>query len=388
MAKHSHIGAFFIVVAAFTAGFSLFRPWQPVETADFCSTAPRFETRGKCANIYGSGEPTNPRLFVKAQGPTRNIRDIRDLKIFEWNILNLFERKIPGNTEFSKNVSKNEPMPKSKEQTDGIARLINREDPDVLILLEVENIEALKQYAEKYHPGKYHELLIEGNDERGIDIAFLVKKDLPFDIEMRSEKYLYDNQRDEYAFSRDLPVLLFRETEKPTSKPLFAVVGTHFKSQRDSQGDPNSTAKRTSQVEASQILFDQLQSEFGKIPVMIGGDFNNHVPTSPEFEPLKRAGYRDSISLMPNYKGPNYSHYYFSKSGAEFSQLDSVMVSPEIVSNQLMKSAAILEHIDEKGRTIPAPRNYNERESGHPSDHLPTSVVIDFQRLRELSGNN
>ena len=322
----------------------------------------------------------------------RSLESIGELKIGAYNLENLFDHvgsfepdpKNPGKMRPVKNDS----GPKDEKALLEQAALILREDFDVLTVSEVENIEALRDFNERFLGGIYDVHLIEGNDERGIDVAFLVKKDLPLVVEHRSHK---DETWDDplwgpgrKLFSRDLPVLLFRTETDP--KPLFALFGTHYKSKRDrDKRDKESNFLRGAQVQRTAEIIARYRAEFGEdLPIMLAGDFNGALGEEDAFKPLyEAAGLTDAFDASPNPPSARdrISHTYHPRAGKNHpKQMDGILVSKGLRGT--VKSATAVRYVGPDGRERPMPTSHEER-SANPSDHFPIKVVFDFKAIRE-----
>lgn len=330
---------------------------------------------------------------VSAAGtPVRSLESIRELKVGSYNVENLFEQvgshvPDPANPGKLKKVSDAKPKPEWAMRAEG--KIILENDLDVVTLAEVEDYKALEDFNERFLEGKYKVFLIEGNDERGIDVAFLVKKDLPFQIEQRSHK-------DETwidpvfgggptkLFSRDLTSLVVRAPGR--SQPLFVLFGTHYKSKRDRDGrDPESTIMRTAQVQRTAEIMARYRAEFGAdVPMMLAGDFNGSVPTEDAYKPLfLAAGLTDSFDASPNPPSDKdrITHTFHPRGGpAHYAQMDAVLVSKGL--RGAVKSAQVYRYKNDDGTVRPIPSTYEEREL-NPSDHFPLIVTLDFAPIRD-----
>jgi len=333
------------------------------------------------------GEPSSP---VAAAGfAVRTLESIKQLKVGSYNVLNLFEnvgKHVPDPDNPGKLKKISDAKPKNEASLRAQGKVILENDLDIVTLQEVENIAALRAFNETYLEGKYEVHLIEGNDERGIDVAFLVKKDLPFLVEQRSHKeetwidpVLGGGPRT--LFSRDLTALVVRAPGK--SAPLFVLFGTHFKSKRDRDGDPESRIVRGAQVKRAAEIIERYRGEFGAdVPMMLAGDFNGEVATEAEFKPLyEAAGLVDSFDASPNppSKQDRITHTYHPRGGpTHYGQMDAVLVSKGM---RVMKAEAY-RYKDAQGRIKPIPKTYEERET-NPSDHFPVIVTLDFAPIRD-----
>lgn len=332
-----------------------------------------FQMPNRCEKALAGGFPGGS-FKGRTPGPHRT-GQVKKLKFLEFNMLNLFERDFSLT---DKNGMEGKDQ-KTEEQREGLARVIRTSDPDIMTWVEVENQKAAQLFSDKYLDGKYQVYLIDGNDGRGIDVAVLVKKDLPFEVEYRTMKDLYegDPSQGEKVYSRDLPIAVFRPLEAGKAMaPQFVLMSTHFKSQR---GDDGSFSKREQQARATAEVEKNLRMELGEnVPIMLVGDYNNEVSSSPEFEAIRQVGFKDAFDLSPSPipKDRRGTHYYFPKDGPpEFNQLDGFLISGR--GPFQVVSASILPHLDSSGRPLPAPRSYKERET-RPSDHLAIEVVMEF----------
>ena len=95
---------------------------------------------------------------------------------------------------------------KDKEGTDTVAQRILAMNVDVLAVQEVEDIDILKEFNRKNLKGLYpHQVLIEGNDSRFIDIGLLSK--LPLGTITSFQTAVHHQTPGERVFSRDLAEL-------------------------------------------------------------------------------------------------------------------------------------------------------------------------------------
>lgn len=334
------------------------------------------------------GEAAGP--AASAAAPVRSLESIKELKLGSYNVLNLFEnvgKHVPDPENPGKLKKVSEARPKEEASLRAQGRIILENDLDVVTLAEVENIAALRDFNERYLDGRYDVRLIEGNDERGIDVAFLVKKDLPFLVEQRSHKdeawidpVLGGGPR--ALFSRDLTALVVRAPGKAT--PLFVMFGTHYKSKRDRDGDPESGILRAAQVERSAEIIARYRAEFGAdVPVMLAGDFNGEVGKDEAFRPLfEAAGLVDSFDASPNppSEKDRITHTFHPKGGAtHYGQMDAVLVSKSL--RGAVRKAEAYRYKNDDGSVRPIPATYEAR-SLNPSDHFPVIVTLDFVPVR------
>lgn len=319
----------------------------------------------------------------------RAVEDLSEVKLGTYNVLNLefspgkyVTNPATGAREFTPGV-----ITKDADQVEGIARSIKEENLDMIILQEVEGIEPLARFNEKHLDGKYEVFLQKGNDGRGIEIGFLVKRDLPFKIRMQGQTHREwknpKSDKNEPIFSRDLPALHIRhKSTSMNDPPEFILAGTHYKSQRDRSGDPRSEFFRARQVEETKALIKSYEESYPNVPVFLGGDFNADIHSSPEFRALFDGGLmRDSFDLGPrSLKGQDRITHTFHPRGGKTkdSQLDAILANESASSSVI--EAKVYRYKDSKGAEKPLPKTYDERKQ-NPSDHF---MVVVKARLSQF----
>ncbi|MGZ3744590.1 MAG: endonuclease/exonuclease/phosphatase family protein [Pseudobdellovibrionaceae bacterium] len=342
-----------------------------------------FANPATCADAFVSvGREEQPLGAASARRP---LATIKKLRFMAFNMENFFlvphkyREMMPDHSVRIEDIKV-----KPEAQLLGAARAITDADPDFIVVEEVDDLSALETFSKKYLNGAYRPFLIEGNDPRYIDIGFLVKADLPLQIEERTNKTLtwYDpvEKRETPLFSRDLPVLIVRrEGAKPNETPLFVFVGNHGKSKRDRDGDPNSTIWRTAQYEAAGKIIDGLFTEFGKnLPLILGGDFNTAFPSAPELAPLKKR-LQDPFDLLKIPVKDRITHSFPHFHGSpEYQQLDNLLVSPPLASSVL--GVQVYHYKDENGNVKPLPRTFDDRDE-NPSDHFPLIMDLSTETI-------
>lgn len=316
----------------------------------------------------------------------RPLRSIQRLKMGSYNVLNLFQ-KVGDHTrvEGGGMIRTSNPVDKEEASRAAQAKAILDEDLDVVSLQEVENIKALEDFARDHLGGKYRAFLIEGNDERGIDVAFLVKKDLPLEIEHRTVKG--ETWQDPTLggktvplFSRDLPSLVI----KADGKPLLVLFGAHMKSKRDRPGDPNSNILRRAQAERAAQILKRTEAEFPGVPILAAGDFNGDLAHDESLAPLRGAGMSESLALAGVPEADRVTHTYHPNGGpAQAHQMDALLIST--AWKRLVATARVHRYRDAQGRVKPIPKTYAER-SKNPSDHFPVVVELNLPALLDAQG--
>lgn len=166
--------------------------------------------------------------------------------------------------------------------------------PDVIGVVEAENLAALKRLAAKLNADtvaagkpdpKYEAFLIDGNDGRGIDNGFLVRTSRVKVLETKQfgkdDKYRNPNTKED-NFVNDRPPLLIRASieDAKTGQPFeFTVIVNHLKSYlgyNDPKQHDNVRLKKKLQAEFLAKLVQTRQSANPKERIILIGDFNSY----------------------------------------------------------------------------------------------------------------
>ena len=171
-------------------------------------------------------------------------------------------------------------------------RIINEVKADVLCLVEVESRPVLRRFndtilKEAPYP---HAMLIDGNDERGIDVGLLCR---PPVTDMRSHVDDLDPVTNRPVFSRDCAEF---EIDIPGTRHLWVLLN-HFKSRGyGSKASNDAKRKRQAETVASILKRFDLETQW----VIVAGDFNE-LPSSESLAPLlQRTGLRNSFEKLPD----------------------------------------------------------------------------------------
>jgi endonuclease/exonuclease/phosphatase family metal-dependent hydrolase len=215
---------------------------------------------------------------------------------------------------------KSEPVNKIAMQM--TARVIQDVNADILAVVEAENRIALEHFNEqllKPIAADYREtMLIDGNDERGIDVGILTKPG--FQIESMVS-HINDRQGELPIFSRDCPEFTIRVGET-----RLLVMVNHFKSK--GYGSPTaSNARRQAQAQRVREIYDQRRSE-GIELIAIAGDLND-TPESAPLKPLLADG-SDllDISVHESFSSDGRPGTYAN--GTASNKIDYLLLSPKL----------------------------------------------------------
>jgi endonuclease/exonuclease/phosphatase family metal-dependent hydrolase len=168
------------------------------------------------------------------------------------------------------------------------ARVIKDANADIIGIVEAEDRPSLVRLNKELLDKMYsHVMLIDGNDERGIDVGIMTKKG--FDIEtIKSNVDKADNTG--LIFSRDCPQYTISTPKKVT----LHVLVNHLKSQSGGGG-----TKRKRQAVEIRTIVDELISR--KQHVIVLGDFNEGPKVAGQHAPNLGPLYDNNSKLVDSY---------------------------------------------------------------------------------------
>mgnify|MGYP000897809475 CR=1 FL=1 len=166
--------------------------------------------------------------------------------------------------------------------TRNTAQVVRDVNPDILAVIECEGRHALKEFSQQLLPlvgGQTYEniMLIDGNDDRGIDVGLLVRNGLHIGW---MQSHVDDKTTvGEYVFSRDCAEYGVRTKSHET----VWVLVNHFKSKGYGSQD-SSNRKRWLQAESVRRILERMEAEKAAL-IAVAGDFND-TPDSAALAPL------------------------------------------------------------------------------------------------------
>ena len=213
--------------------------------------------------------------------------------------------------------------PVTETAVDNTARVIGLLNADVLCVVEAEDRTGLKRFNETVLPtvgvAPYeHVMLIDGNDERGIDVGILCRRG--FQITGMCS-HVDDMDGTGRIFSRDCAEF---EIDTPSGNS-FRVMVNHFKSK--GYGDPKKSAeKRLRQATRVRELYDGRlkQNEF----IAVVGDLNE-TPDEAPMDPLIRKG-SSLTDIMTHSKFVSDGRPGTYGTGTKSGKLDYLLMSPKL----------------------------------------------------------
>jgi len=223
--------------------------------------------------------------------------DNHSLTLVSQNLNRLFDDKNDGNKE--KVVS-------TEKYQKRLHKLVSKirsefEFADVLAFQEIENIDILtdaqKILSDEYQQ-RYLPILIEGNDQSGIDVAFLIKQNWRIENTRSLFQQTTFNSPPQKLFSRPPLVIEICNSQ------CFSVMNLHLRSMRGLRSvnkGKRVALKRRAQAETIAKWINQFQQDHPNKQLIVSGDFNALTPSDR---------YVDSVGTIlgkPDQKRPRWT---------------------------------------------------------------------------------
>jgi endonuclease/exonuclease/phosphatase family metal-dependent hydrolase len=206
------------------------------------------------------------------------------------------------------------------------ARVIRDVDPDILALMEVEDRRALRQFNDHVLTqvggrGYEHIMVIEGNDERGIDVGVMTRESYPLRLMW---SHVHEKSESGFPlFSRDAPEY---EVRMPDGDRLW-VIPCHFKSKF---GGDNASSRKKRALQAGKVaeIYKRLRKE-GDRNIVVLGDFNDTPESAPLRSLLKETDLKD-VSQHPSFDTGTYKGTGTFGPGTAAHKIDYLLLSPDL----------------------------------------------------------
>ena len=208
--------------------------------------------------------------------------------------------------------------------TENTARVIKEINVDVLCVVEAEDRTALKRFNRDVIPNvEYtsydHVMLIDGNDERGIDVGIMTRKDYSI---QQIASHVDDVDDKGIIFSRDCPEYLVQTSA--VNKLLVLI--NHFKSK--GYGSPKtSNEKRMRQAKRVREIYEERLQE-GYEFIAIAGDLNNAPDSGGPLDPLLNGS--GLLDVMSHSKFVGDDRPGTHGNGAKDAKFDYILMSPKL----------------------------------------------------------
>jgi len=208
--------------------------------------------------------------------------------------------------------------------TQNTARVVRDVNADVLATIEVDNRVAVQRFNEfllgstLVNGTPYpHIMVIEGNDDRGIDVGLMSR--LPVGT-MRS--HVDDLRNGTRIFSRDCPEY---EIPLPSGATVLLLVN-HFKS-KGFGTFADSNERRFRQAERVRAIYDA-HRQAGVKHIAVLGDFNDTPTAAPLVPLLAQNSTLKDITTHPNFQSDGRPGTFGN--GAASQKIDYILLSPEL----------------------------------------------------------
>jgi len=217
-----------------------------------------------------------------------------------------------------------ETEPVKAEAIANTGRIIGLLNADILAVIEAESRPALRRFSDLLLPqvdvAPYpHIMLIDGNDDRGIDVGLMTRTGIAIRSMISHVDDLGDNGR--RLFSRDCPEY---EIGLPSGETLWLLIN-HFKSK--GFGSPAaSNARRRAQAARVREIYEARMAA-GATLVAIAGDLND-TPDSVQLAPLFEGGMLLDVSDHPRFTSDGRVGTF--KNGTRNDKLDYIILSPAL----------------------------------------------------------
>jgi len=325
-----------------------------------------------------------------------------NLKFFLLNAENLFllfDGSPPPNWEgldegkwqaLSTSVYDNKPLHKCK----ALARTIQEQNPDILMLCEVGGHESLQNFNEMFLDKSYSPVLIEGNSDRNIDVGFLVRKNLGFYFDLLSNRnrpihFWYSNEKDQTPkkntnkFSRDVAELRLFKNDR--EKPFLVILHTHLKSRLDKENmDPGGVERRRAELKTLIEIYSEVEKLHPEAPILVSGDFNGNasrIATDEEFQDIYlKTPWQDVLEVSGIPPGERATFYQVrNNSKTDGRQIDYCFLTPRSIPYLAKEHSQVIRYKDEFGLEIGIPTTLEDKDH-LPADHYP--IIFELSNLK------
>ena len=214
--------------------------------------------------------------------------------------------------------------PVDEVATQNTARIIKEVNADIMVVIEADDRISLCRFNELLinavggQPYD-HIMLIDGNDDRGIDVGLFARAAVTIDM-VRS--HVDDRKGNSTIFSRDCPEF---HLKLAGGTPLV-IIANHLKS-KGYGSQASSNAKRKSQALRTRQIYDGLRAG-GIANIMLAGDFNDTLDSDPLSPLFDNGSDLKDVSQHPAFNdgGRPGTHGNCTKA----SKIDHILLSPAL----------------------------------------------------------
>jgi hypothetical protein len=258
---------------------------------------------------------------------------------------------------------------KSKDKCLALAQTIRDSGADIVMMTEVGGHESLANFARFVLNDEYISLSLPSNSDRGIDLGYLIKKTLPYELALHTHVD-FALRAPAKRFSRDVLRLDLIRDEK--IEMIFLLV--HIKSKLDlKRADFEGRTRRVHEVKGLLQIYEKLLVH--QVPILVGGDFNGHAgekDTEEEFKAIYQDTDLKDIAFLANIpEEERFSYIYFTRGGNRFvQQIDYLFISEKFAHLIEPGECYFPRYKNPSGAPLPIPTRM-EQKNTLPSDHYP-----------------
>lgn len=272
----------------------------------------------------------------------------------------------------------------SEDQIQTIKNTIITRDPDILLLTEIIDLASLRMFASnsKYLNGVY-EIYVHPVNQLGSNIAFLVKRGLPLNIEF--ESHIHASRVDPSGetrriFTRDIPALLIRAQGDDKSDNVVVLLGVHAKSERkaESSNGMESVDIWYHEMVALNQIRETYRAHFPNAKIGIIGDINADVEQSGLYNILKQMVSFLSLQGLSPDDPRRATHVSFLDGRALARQRDDMLVDSTLFN--FFVGGRVVPFMDIQGNPKPNPNSWQERDK-YPTDHKMIEAIFNFFKI-------
>lgn len=330
-------------------------------------------------------------MVIPATTYCQQIDKERTFYVASWNVENLFDvldDPYINDSEFLPESEKEWTEDKFQKKLSNLAQVINYMNdgcgPDILGLIEIENINVLKWLIYKFKDRDYVIVHRDSPDQRGIDNALIYDRTLFGIVDVDTVRV-------------DIPTIT------PTRYILHTIL-KHLKTDQSihffvnhwpsrSGGEVKSEPNRIAAAETLKRTIDRVRTEDPDAKIILMGDFNDD-PNNKSVEQVLGAKNFECDDQFINNEILNLSYKKFSSGegsylyGAKWNMIDQMMISSSLFKDEVIQydcgsyevikpEFMIIQEGDRKGAPL---RTYaGSRYLGGYSDHFPVGARFIFK---------
>lgn len=250
---------------------------------------------------------------------------------------------------------------------------IEAADADVLALQEVESLDTLKRFRNRFidrgsrnYP---HVALVDGNDPRLIDVAVLSRHPI---TRIRTHQHRKRTQRSRsYIFSRDC-----LEVDVAVGGETLTLYVQHYKSMHG--GRANTRERRLHQVAATRSIIQERfgRTNTGDYPWVVLGDLNDYMERGTSLSRIVNWNQTENVNdRLP--EDERWTHYWATE--GEYRQLDYILLSRALANASPGTPDIIRQGLPRRAVRYTGPRFRGVgQDEPKASDHCPLAFTLNL----------